>query len=161
MLSNIWVNIVSGNSLVPNDTVPLTDPTLILLINDAQGTNLYILMAIRIITANAFEIIFQYDNNFSRGQWVYAFGSVVILILVCLSILCINQHICWHISIQNISLHRAIMYGVTMTCVEYRLNFRTHNIHLTLQGWATGWVCVNIWGKITVLLGGPTVHICV
>ena len=67
MLSNIWVNIALDNGLAPNDTVPLTDPTLILLINDAQGTNLYILMAIRIITANALEIIFQYDNHFFQG----------------------------------------------------------------------------------------------
>ena len=54
------------------------------------------LTVIRIITANAFEIAFQYDNIFSRGQCVYVFGLVVVFILVCLKILCINQHMLTH-----------------------------------------------------------------
>ena len=38
------------------------------------------------------------------------------------------------ISIQHGPLYRAVMYGVTMTCVECRLNFKTHNIRLTPHG---------------------------
>ena len=74
MLSNIWVNIVSGNGLAPNDTAPLTDPTpnMLNIVDKWCPRNIYkSLTVIRIITANTLEMI--YDNHFYRGQWVYVF----------------------------------------------------------------------------------------
>ena len=165
MLSNIWVNIVCGNGLAPNDTAPLTDPTLNMLniVDKWCPRNIYkSLTVIRIITVKTLEII--YDNHFNRGQWVYVFGLMVAFRLLCLKILCINQHICWHIK-SNIDTTRTIIsrYNVWRDNDLWNMQIEFYNSQYTphTSRVSYGWICANIWGKITILLGGPTVYICV
>ena len=146
MLSNIRANIGSGNGLVPNGTAPFTDRTLILLMNNAQWTSLYICsgntLTITIPGGKCkINYLSKWQSVFFRGKLVYSFGSVVVFILLYLTMLCTNQHTCWPYSltsIQHSPLYNATTYGVTIRSVRYRLNLKNHGIRLTPHGWAKG-----------------------
>ena len=148
MATEIWVNIGSGNGLLPDGTKPLPEPMLtnhqwspVTLISgqfhrDASATN----------HLNLFQnYIADISFKFPRGQWVNLSSTAVIkLLLFCLGILRENNYVMLIMLTSWVRFVFSIWLYLVYVCLEYEWLVIVSNAWFCL--YITN--CPNLWYEL-------------